>query len=151
MRAIDQLMTPEGGWYALADESGQRIGWSRSAVWLPVEWHEQQRTLELVVKQSRFRAEIRQSDEVQIEAEVALGEPLHPGTYPITDSVPSQTLTHDVARYGVPWMLRSGQDLTISGVYWHNRFGDFVGGVDLQLPVILAREIYPRLDRVIVV
>lgn len=151
MRAIDQLMTPEGGWYALADENSQRIGWSRSAVWLPVEWNKQPRTIDLVVNRSRFHAEIRSGDQVQIEAEVAFGKPLRPGMYPITHAAPSQTLTREATRYGTPWMLRSGDDLTIGGVYWHNRFGDFVGGTDLQLPVILAREIYPRLDRVIII
>lgn len=151
MRVIDQLVTPEGGWYALAEENGQRIGWSRSAVWLPVEWQEQPRTLNLIVNRSGYRAEVRNGEEALVEAEVAFGKPLRPGTYSITDATPSKTQIQEPPRYGIPWALTSGNDLSLSGVYWHNRFGDFIGGDDLQLPVILAREIYPRLDRVIIV
>jgi hypothetical protein len=52
----------------------------------------------------------------------------------------------DVALHGVPWVTTFGQNLALGGVYWHNRFGEKVPGMAIQVTPLIARWLYGWLN-----
>lgn len=152
MRIIDHLLLSDGDWYGVADDSTRLLGWSRAEAWSPIDSADSHQTFDLIVERATQSAILRNDRRDLLHAAVALGEACRPGVYPITDRMPG-TAAHSEGqyRYGIPWVLKSGNFLTVSGVYWHNRFGAYTYGRDIQIPVRLARTIYPYLARVIVV
>jgi hypothetical protein len=151
MRIVDLLTMQQTAWYGIADEDDRLIGWSRSLLWSAASWRQEPR-LDLVINRATQHATLLDGSIEQVQASVSFGKPLLSGSYPIVGTFPSQTyVIAGIPRYGIPYVQYAGENnpLTLGGVYWHNRFGAQLDGMDIQLPALLARKIFGRLRRVI--
>ncbi|MBL8133749.1 MAG: hypothetical protein JNL42_17940 [Anaerolineae bacterium] len=152
MRVLDRLAPRAAcdAWVAIADEHDRVIGWSRNTLWSAIGWRTTA-DADLIVDAALRRAELWEAGAARLCADVALGRALVPGEYPVTLYQPGTTIeAAGHTRLGVPYVQRAGNELSLGGVYWHNQFGAALDGLDIQLPVQIARAWFGRLRRVIV-
>lgn len=152
MRILDRL-TPRAAaddWIAIADEHDRLIGWSRNTLWSAIDWRTTA-DADLIVDAALRRAALWESGTERMRADLTVGRLLVPGEYPVTLLQPGATVTAArQTQLGVPYVQRAGNELSLGGVYWHNHFGAALNGMDIQLPVHIARAWFGRLRRVIV-
>ncbi|MCZ2095064.1 MAG: twin-arginine translocation signal domain-containing protein [Anaerolineae bacterium] len=141
---------PDDGidWYGVAEnEGGDLLGWTQTAAWSPASVDHALPTLSLAVDTRTRQLTAYDGDRVLLTAPVATGRDLLPGVYPITRRRPTESQDEHT---GAPWSLAFGDDLTLSGAYWHNRFGTTAPGAALQVTPALAKWLYPRAATVII-
>ncbi|MCC6803017.1 MAG: L,D-transpeptidase [Anaerolineae bacterium] len=145
---IDYLPGDGIDWYGVAEnESSDLLGWTQAAVWSPARLDRALPTLSLAVDTRTRQLIVYDGDRVLLTAPVATGRDLLPGVYPITRRRPTKSQD---GYTGAPWSLAFGDDLNLSGVYWHNCFGAAAPGAALQVTPALAKWLYPRAATVII-
>jgi hypothetical protein len=141
MQIVDNL----GYWYGVASESGNLLGWTqansgqisavsnqRSVV------SGQQRTAQIKLQSQQLTA--IEDGQAVLRAPISTGSKITPGTYFVRQrQIGGGVVT---GLHGVPWMTELDGGFTISGVYWHNRFGEPTPGAAVQVTPMLARWLY---------
>lgn len=148
LRVIDYLPGSEGvDWYGVSQaENSDLLGWVFVSILSPIQTDDAAPTLALVVSAAEQRLSVQDGDRILLTAPISTGRDLVPGVYGVTDRQPSGM---DDQHIGAPWSLTFGDDLNLSGVYWHNRFGAAAPGAAIQVTPALAKWLYPRAARVI--
>jgi hypothetical protein len=145
---IDWQPDANRGWYGVAGESGELLGWTQAIHWQmvdddPTEAYE----TVLQVERSSGQLTVLQDGETVLQASCATAPELAPGHYAIERRLPATSFTLDgITIQGVPWVTEFASRLRLAGVYWHNRFGEALPGPDIQVTPWLARWLYVRLD-----
>jgi hypothetical protein len=84
--------------------------------------------------------------EVVLQAPFSMGMEIASGTYSVNErqlgGVPVYAHGQPQAIYGVPWRVQFGENYELGGAYWHNRFGEPVPGLAVQVTPMLARWLY---------
>jgi hypothetical protein len=152
LRVIDSL---SGGgsdsinWYGVAaDEASDLLGWVIAAVILPVQVDEAIPTLSLIVQTEQQRMDVYEANHLLLSAPISTGRDLPAGSYLITARCANDLQVSD--HLGAPWALTFADGHTLSGAYWHNRFGTAVPGAAIQVAPLLAKWLYPRAAEVII-
>ena len=152
LRVIDFLPgspSDPGDWYGVAEsENGDLLGWSAAAAWSPALIDQIAPDLILALDTGARRLDVIDQDRKVLSAPISTGRDLVPGSYPITER--RVTLAQAGDYRGVPWALTFGDDLHLSGAYWHNQFGAATPGTAVQVTPPLANWLYPRAATVIV-
>ncbi len=148
LRVIDLLAENGLAWYGVAAaEDAGLLGWTLAADWSPVMPDDALPRLTLALDPPGQRLTVLDGAQPLLTAPVSTGRSLLPGSYPVTD----RQLAASQGDYrGVPWLLRFGPDFTLTGVYWHNRFGSATPGAAVQVAPPLAQWLYPRAAEIIV-
>lgn len=139
-QVIDRLPDTPSNWYALADETGQLLGWSQSNMWQPVQadiFDSADRSLHIDTQTQQITA--FENDEPILQAPASLSDILL-GTYQWREHLLGGLKIEE--HHGVSWVTRFGSNFTIAGIYWHNRFGESVPGPSVQVTPLLARWLY---------
>jgi len=150
-RVISVLGPGEQGgphWYALAAGNNELIGWSQAALWQPVDVPDDAAPLRLEVERRRHQLVVLAGGRPALRAAVAVDAALQPGEYALRRGPiagPPLALENcDTVLFGVPWQLELGEQHSLTGAYWHNRFGDCAPGPAVQVPPFLARWLYAQ-------
>lgn len=135
-------------WYGLADEAGALLGWAQAAQWQPAQVRPGGAALRLEITR-RHQLAVFVGERPALRAAVAAGTRLKPGTYPLRRAriagPPLALVEYDsAALHGAPWQLDLGEQYRLTGAYWHNRFGGWAPGPDIQVPPFLARWLYQQ-------
>lgn len=140
-QVIDRLPGTPSNWYAIADSKGGLLGWTQSSVWHPVqqaEFNAADRLLQIDTQAQQITA--FENDAVMLQAPASLNGVIASGTYHWQEQQMGGYQAD--AYHGVPWVTRFGSNYTITGIYWHNRFGESIPGPTVQLTPLLARWLY---------
>jgi hypothetical protein len=148
---VDYLAGEPYGWYGISDANGDLIGWSQTIYWQPID--------DMLVESGDHHVEIdlqsqfltaRENGEVILQAPCSIGEWVKTGSYSVLEQTPSgQSLQVEYIPdeiYGVPWITTFGDGHTLSGAYWHNRFGKQTPGPSIQVTPLLAHWLYGWLN-----
>jgi hypothetical protein len=144
-QVIDVLPDEPNGWYGIADQAGNLLGWTQGVFWRPVEaeikdgndqWLRVDRKRGLMMTYEGTRA--------ILEAPFSDGAGLQAGEFSKwRGAIGGLQWQTDKSYQGVGWQTVFGHGQTIAGVYWHNRFGHAVGdGPAVQTTPLLARWLY---------
>jgi hypothetical protein len=145
MRVTDWL-PGQPDWYGISTADGQHIGWSQVARWREINLLLRPSAgLELTLDQHNRLLRASVGGQSLLQAAYASPEAVPPGQYELSRSLPGSTGASDSGHYGAAWNLLLGDGNTLSGVYWHNRFGTAAPGPAIQLPPMLARWLYEHL------
>lgn len=153
LRVIDWLPSaaiPSDGldWYGVADsEHGDLLGWTQASVWSPIDVETAAPGLTLAADKQSYQLTVYDGARALLTAPFSARPYLAPGVYPISERSVSRTA---YSQRGAPWSLTFGDDLRLTGVYWHNQFGKPASGDTLQVTPPLARWLYPRTAEVII-
>lgn len=136
-------------WYGLADDTGALLGWTQAAHWQPVHLEAEGATLRLEIARRDSQLTVFVGGRPALRAPIAAGSRLEPGAYPLSRAriagAPLALVEYgDDALYGAPWQLDLGGQYRLTGAYWHNRFGGWAPGPDVQVPPFLARWLYAQ-------
>lgn len=149
LRVIDYLPGDGIEWYGIAEsEDGDLLGWTFSSVLSPARVDAAVPTLSLLIEPQALRLTVREADQTLFTAPISTNHRLTRGSFPITQR--KLTDSNITARFGTPWSLIFGDGHTLSGAYWHNRFGAFEPGATVQVTPPLAKWLYPRAQKVII-
>ncbi|MEO8395106.1 MAG: hypothetical protein ABI700_19065, partial [Chloroflexota bacterium] len=148
LRVIDWLPGDGMDWYGVTDsENGDLVGWTQASVWSLVNVETAAPSLTLVADKQSCQLTVYDGACALLTAPFSTTPYLAPGVYSISErSVSRWAYSHR----GAPWSLTFGDDLRLTGVYWHNQFGNRAPGVSLQVTPPLARWLYPRAAEVII-
>lgn len=143
-RVVDFLPGEPGGWYAVADNNRQVIGWSQAVFWRPVETESVYVSNAIVrIEQQTCQLMVIENGEPVLIAPCAIGESMLPGVYyPSARQAGGTQIAAPESHYGVPWLTTFGEGYSITGVYWHNCFGQSMPGPSVQMTPLLAQWIY---------
>lgn len=133
-------------WYALAGEDHELLGWTQAAHWQPAPSLEQGAALSLEIARSSRQLTVFVESRPALRAAIAAGAELKPGTYPLRRTrvagPPLALVEYGQTLHGAPWQLSLNDQYSLTGAYWHNRFGDYAPGPAIQVPPFLARWLY---------
>lgn len=148
---VDYLPGEPYGWYGIGDGNGSLTGWSQAIYWQPVDQTISEtgdHHIEIDLQAQYLTA--RENDEIVLQAPCSIGEWVKSGSYTVQEQKPSgQSLQVDNmpdAIHGVPWITTFGSGHTLSGAYWHNRFGKQTPGPSIQVTPLLAHWLYGWLN-----
>jgi hypothetical protein len=146
-QVVDFLPGEPNGWYGIADNNGRMIGWSQAVFWRPVEIDPVSVTNAIVrIDQQTCQVTLTENGEPVLAAPCAIGESMLPGTYhPSGRQIAGAQIDAPAPFHGVPWVTTFGEGYSITGVYWHNRFGQPMNGAAVQTTPLLAQWIYHTL------
>ncbi len=140
----------EQAWYALANEHGQRLGWSQAAYWRvcavpplrPVPG------MQITLDRALHLLTVYRANEVVLTAPAALGDQVTPNTYTLGTRTPTASWlpieSAGATLYGMPYCLAFNGGIVVVGAYWHHLFGAAASGPAVQLSPLLARWLYAQ-------
>lgn len=144
---VDFLPGDVTPWYGVASASGEWLGWTQALHWRPVE-HVRDSEASIHIEINRRRLTVFDNNRPILQAPVALGAALESGMYPIQrrQAGDDPVLIGEKIFYGASWPLYFGErQHSLTGVYWHNQFGQPTPGPAVQVTPLLARWLYVRL------
>ncbi len=143
---MDALPGEPSGWYGIADSQGAFLGWSPANRWRAVpsalQDYEAGRGGEdrvLQVDMARGQLMALEQGKAILQTACSVGQAMPTGQYTLQGQRASAT---SLAYQGVPWQTMFGDELTVAGAYWHNRFGEAVAGPTVQVAPLTAQWIY---------
>ncbi len=145
---IDYLPGEPNGWYAVAEEDGNQLGWSQSIYWQPILNEPNGVAIQqVVIDLNDQQLTVWGNNAIVLQAPCSTDSRVVPGTYNISDQKPSVRYLDTIngARYGVPWITEFGDGGILGGVYWHNHFGKPTPGMTVQVSPVIARWLYDGL------
>ena len=142
---IDALPGEPNGWYGIADQNGDLLGWTQGVYWRSVEVEftgGDNHTLYIDRKRGLMRAFAGAN--LMLEIPFSAGSGLQTGDFTARrGAIGGLKLYADKQYEGVSWQTLFGNGQMITGIYWHNRFGQAVeGGTAVQTTPLLARWLY---------
>jgi hypothetical protein len=132
-------------WYGIAANSGDLLGWSPAVRWQPItEAIATRLPLKMVISQTSQRMNVSVEGKSLWEANISTGQSLQAGIYHIERDCAGGLCcaASQVAYHGAAWPLYFSDQAAITGVYWHNQFGESVPGPAVQITPYLARWLY---------
>jgi hypothetical protein len=148
---VDYLPGEPNGWYGISDVNGDLMGWSQAIYWQPVDHmldESGDHQVEINLEAQHLTA--RENGEVILQALCSIGEWVKTGSFNVQAQQPSgsrlQVENMPDAIYGVPWITTFGDGYTLTGAYWHNRFGRQTPGPSIQVTPLLAHWLYGWLN-----
>lgn len=146
LQVVDFLPATGGlsGWYGVASAQGNLLGWTQAVHWRVIdESRKNTRYLTLQIDQLTQRIIIFERERAIMRAPISTGKLLENGIYPVkrheVGGISHETL------YGASWPLYFGaEDQGLAGVYWHNRFGQSIPGLAVQVLPFIAKWLYMR-------
>lgn len=148
---VDYLPGEPYGWYGVGDEHGTLLGWSQAIYWQPIDPllnETGDHHVEIDLQAQYLTA--RENGEVVLQAPCSIGEWVKTGNFNVQAQQPSgqslQIENMPDAIYGVPWITTFGDGHSLSGAYWHNRFGKQTPGPSIQVTPLLAHWLYGWLN-----
>ena len=144
-QVIDTLPDEPNGWYGIADQVGNLLGWTQGVFWRPVEteiYDGKDHGLHLDRKRRLMTA--YEGKQPILEVPFSDGAGLQAGEFTSQRGVIGGLRWQaDKSYQGVAWQTLFGDGQMIAGVYWHNRFGYTVSdGPAGQTTPLLARWLY---------
>ena len=144
-QVIDALPGEPNGWYGIADQKGELLGWTQGVFWRPVEVELQpdiDHRLHINRKEGLLTA--YSGTKAILEVPFSAGQTLQAGDFVSTRGAIGGLVWLGDKRYeGLPWQTQFGEGQMITGVYWHNRFGQAVNsGAGVQVTPLIARWLY---------
>ncbi|PJF40360.1 MAG: hypothetical protein CUN54_05520 [Phototrophicales bacterium] len=142
MRVVDRIVNTNR-WYGLAEADGQFLGWAQALHWQRVTSRQSTQPVadyEIAIDVGRQQLNLLRNQELILQAAISTSPLIVPGRFTIAEQITGGTrlnINQDTY-HGVPSVitLNNGQQMT--GVYWHNAFGQPVDGPAIQLPYFLA-------------
>lgn len=122
---IDWLDAPDGGWYAVADESDALLGWTPAVHWRAAEPAALPQTGDILIDlRRRVVQAVDAAGEVIFAAPLAVHGPATAGVFSVLkrDGSLCSSVSQAKKRYGIPWALTLSNGLVLAGAYWHNYF-----------------------------
>jgi len=153
MHISDRITLDGNDWYGAAESAdGELVGWTQAANWSAVSVDAALPSLTLAVQTQTQQMDVYEGDQHILNAPVSVWQNLPAGHYSIGER---QITARSGEHYGAAWALAFGDDLRMTGAYWHNRFGMTRGGTEnsgeaLEITPALARWLYPRAAEVII-
>lgn len=144
-QVIDALPGEPNGWYGIADQKGELLGWTQGVFWQPVEAEINQDSNHMLhVNRQHGLMTAYEGTKAILEAPFSAGSGLVSGDFKTQRGSFGGVQWHGDQRYeGVSWQTQFGDGQMIAGVYWHNRFGQAVNsGPAIQTTPLLARWLY---------
>ena len=144
-QVIDALPGEPNGWYGVADEHGDLLGWTQGIFWRPLDFEVESvsgRTLHIDRSAGLMTAvEGKQS---ALVVPFSSGQGLETGTFPaLRGEVGGRRWIGSKTYDAVPWSIRFGEGQSLAGVYWHNLFGTaYQDGPAVQVTPLIARWLY---------
>lgn len=141
MRVVDYL-PGSPNWYGIANSIGERIGWSQASHWHAAS--AEARTtypLDLVIQQ-RTMTIFHGGSEIARTRIATNAAALPNGEFEIRRGLPGSEYA---GYHGAPWQLEWANQQILSGVYWHNRFGEIEPGPALQTTPTMAQWLYTHI------
>lgn len=141
LKVIDTLPGEPNGWYGMANEQGDLLGWTQGVFWRPVMQQDQSGNgNHLLFDRHSHLMSAFEDNQLVMQAPFSSGAWLTAGTFqPLRGLLGGNTDGYQ----GVPWQTVFGEGQTIAGAYWHNQFGRPVTkGSAVQLTPLLARWVY---------
>ncbi|MFQ3568602.1 MAG: twin-arginine translocation signal domain-containing protein [Aggregatilineales bacterium] len=124
-KLLDWLNTPDGGWYAVADDKDAYLGWTPAVHWRAAEPAVPHQTGDIVIDLRQHVAQaVDLAGEVIFTAPLAAREAASTGTFTVRKRDVSLCTgnNHTKKRYGIPWALTLSNEMVLAGAYWHNHF-----------------------------
>ncbi len=142
--------TQGGVWYGITDNAGTLIGWSQAVHWQPIPSETAPlHAVTLHIDQQRQQLTALHRQQAILQAPVATSRVLIPGQYDFRKqrpgALPLRLPDRENPVYAAPWQFSIGDHYTLSGVYWHNSFGQAMPGPAIQVTGLLARWLYHSL------
>lgn len=145
MRISDWLPGPPD-WYAVSTAAGQLVGWSQALRWRSVALNPRPiKGLALSLDQGQQQLQVYNNAQPLLTAAYASPQALSSGEYMLRRAMPGDVWDTGSGHYGAAWNFQLEDAGQLSGVYWHNRFGESVPGPMVQLPPVMARWLYAHL------
>ncbi len=144
-QVIDALPGEPNGWYGIADQNGDLLGWTQGVFWRPVEVETNNGDDHMLhIDRKLGLMQAYAGAKPIIEVPFAGGSSLKAGDFMTHRGViGGLRLQADKAYEGVSWQTLFGDGQMITGIYWHNRFRQAVqGDAALQTTPLLARWLY---------
>jgi hypothetical protein len=149
---VDYLPGEPYGWYGVSDEHDGLMGWSQAIYWQPIDHllnESGDHHVEIDLQAQYLTA--YENSEVVLQAPCSTGEWIKSGSFNVQEQQPSgQSLQIENipdAIYGIPWITTFGDGHSLSGAYWHNRFGKQTPGPSIQVTPLLAHWLYGWLNQ----
>jgi hypothetical protein len=143
----DYLPDPQGGWYAIADDTGTLLGWSQAIYWQMAAaeaFGSGKQYVEVNLTTQRLTA--WENERVILDTACSTDPTASPGIYQFQARKPGgiRLTINDSGStlHGVPWIIQFDQNLALGGAYWHNRFGESQPGMAVQVTPLIARWLY---------
>lgn len=146
LHVIDYLPVSHdlAAWYGVAATDGTLLGWTPAIHWQPVEdMRKNSHPVQLQIEHETQRVVVFAGERPILRAPAAIGMDLEVGTY--------LALQHEIGGvshagfHGASWPLYFGaHNSPLTGVYWHNQFGQSIPGTGVQVTPLLARWLYQQ-------
>ena len=140
-RVRSRLADGRGGadWYEV--ETAGLTGWSQSTHWTPARIVEppSRSARSLVVDRATQTLSAFDGNTLTLQALVSVDPAVQAGDFAVGGRNASGL---DLTRYGAPWQLTLDSGAILGGATWHNRFGEAVEGMPVQLAPAVARQLY---------
>lgn len=150
LRVVDYLPSEPHGWYGVADEQDQFLGWTQAVFWRPVDTpfdNHASGEQQLLIDRETHKLTVIENDEPVLQAFTAIDQSLPSGQYSVyAQQMSGRGQGYGKLYHGIPWQTYFGANYSIAGVYWHNRFGETVPGPAIQTTPVLARWLYSWLN-----
>ncbi|MBI1279373.1 MAG: hypothetical protein GC179_14690 [Anaerolineaceae bacterium] len=144
-RVIDALPGEPNGWYGIADQQGELLGWTQGVFWRPVNAEKNiGDDHRLSVDRERGLMSAYEGTKVVLEVPFSAGSGLQAGNFATQYGVIGGVSWQANKRYeGIGWQTLFGEGQMIGGVYWHNQFGHPIhDGPAVQTTPLVARWLY---------
>lgn len=144
-QVIDALPGEPNGWYGIADQQGNLLGWTQGVFWRPVKAEISKANDRLLqVDRARGLMTAYEGAKSVLEFPFSAGRGLQAGDFITRHGAIGGVQWQDGKSYeGAAWQTRFGNGQMIAGIYWHNRFGQAAnGGPAIQITPLLARWLY---------
>jgi len=145
LKAVDALPT---GWYAVESCENKLLGWTQAIFWQPIpEDSLDFPNAHFEISLSKHSLDVFDENRQVLSTPVATGQGLESGVYLVKQRQFGglQQVIEGKTMHGVPWRIVFG-DYQITGAYWHNTFGRFIDGKDVQVSPLIGRWLYRQMQ-----
>jgi hypothetical protein len=146
VKVMDTLPGEPNGWYGIEDGQGAFLGWTQANRWLPVNTESSGSSFpDRVLQIDRQTNQIMAVDrgKVALQADCSIGQSITAGRTVVQGFQRGGAVsTAGGLFHAVPWQVHFSDHFMLAGAYWHNRFGEPVNGLTVQLPPLLAHWVY---------
>lgn len=144
-QVIDALPGEPNGWYGIADEQGDLLGWTQGIFWRPLALEVENASGRMLrVDRSAGLLTAVEGKQSALVVPFSSGQGLDKGTFPaLRGEIGGRRWFGDKTYDAVPWSIGFGEGRSLAGVYWHNQFGSaYQDGPTVQVTPLIARWLY---------
>jgi hypothetical protein len=147
-QVIDYLPGEPDGWYGIADDYDNLMGWTQAIHWLAIAEASYSRNKNTIrIDMATQTLAIENNGVLALQALCSVNPATMPGNYTLELHKPGGAFSAAEAVYhGAPWQLNFDAHAQLMGVYWHNQFGKALEGPAVQVSPLLARWLYHSMN-----